>query len=526
VSRRATLALSLLWLLSLVPARVLAEVERFALIVGNNLGRAPHAALLYAESDASKVHAVLRELGGFAPLNMALLEGQDANTVRSTLIELNDRIRATAERGDDSVLFVYYSGHADARALELGGSELAITELARLVRGSSATFRLLVLDACRSGALTRVKGGTPRPPFELPHEARLSGQGLAFLTASSASEDAQESDEIRGSFFTHAFVSGLLGAADRNRDGLVVLEEAYRHAYDVTVRDTSRSLHGVQHPTFHYDLRGQDALVLTRLQGRASERAQLSFPREIAFLVLRDDANGAVLAELPAGSEARTLSLRPGRYFLRGRGEKFLLEGDLTLAAGETKQLEPRALERVEYARLVRKGAHGRSRSHALEAGAYLHSPTAGADAPCIGGSVGHALELAHLSVLTRLGICRSQLDNTFLRGATTEYELSAALLHPWDFRLVTMAAGLGVGALLAQQTFETAGTAPARLSLEPLLALVVMATSELTRRTFLRLEGRAETHFSRVQERAQAAAQIEAQFAARGTLTFGLFVR
>lgn len=36
------------------------------------------------------------------------------------------------------------------------------------------------------------------------------------------------SAEIRGSWFTHALVSGLLGAADRNRDGLVVLEEAYR----------------------------------------------------------------------------------------------------------------------------------------------------------------------------------------------------------------------------------------------------------------------------------------------------------
>jgi uncharacterized caspase-like protein len=77
------------------------------------------------------------------------------------------------------------------------------------------------------------------------------------LTASSANEDAQESDEIKGSFFTHALVSGLMGAADRDKNGVVVLEEAYRHAYDATVRASSRTFAGMQHPTFHYDSAGR-----------------------------------------------------------------------------------------------------------------------------------------------------------------------------------------------------------------------------------------------------------------------------
>jgi hypothetical protein len=47
----------------------------------------------------------------------------------------------------------------------------------------------------------------------LATESELHGEGLAFPIASSANGDAQELDEIRGSLFTHAFGSGLLGAA-------------------------------------------------------------------------------------------------------------------------------------------------------------------------------------------------------------------------------------------------------------------------------------------------------------------------
>ncbi len=167
------------------------------------------------------------------------------------------------------MLLVYYSGHADAGALHLGGSRLELAELEQLVRGSAAAFRLLVLDSCRSGALTRVKGGTPIPPFDIQLNERVTGEGAVFLTSSSASEDSQESDELKGSFFTHALLSGLLGAADENGDGKVTLDEAYRHAYEATLRASSRTLAGTQHPTFQYDLRGTGDLVLASLDARS-----------------------------------------------------------------------------------------------------------------------------------------------------------------------------------------------------------------------------------------------------------------
>jgi len=84
---------------------------------------------------------------------------------RAALISINDRIRTAG--ATESMLIVYYSGHADAEALHLGATNFALTQLEQLVRGSPAAFRLLVVDACRSGALTRVKGGKPAAAFPI-----------------------------------------------------------------------------------------------------------------------------------------------------------------------------------------------------------------------------------------------------------------------------------------------------------------------------------------------------------------------
>jgi len=111
-------------------------------------------------------------------------------------------------------------------------------------------------------------------------------------------KDAQESDELKGSFFSHALISGLLGAADSNGDGDVALEEAYHHAYESTLRATSRTLAGTQHPTFQYEVKGQGSLVLTRPGRARGKRAELVFPTGVDYLVMADDAQGSVIGEV------------------------------------------------------------------------------------------------------------------------------------------------------------------------------------------------------------------------------------
>jgi hypothetical protein len=499
-----------------------ADVQRFALIIGNNRGQDTDTPLQYAESDAEKIHAVMRDLGGFDPLDMVLLKGADARTVRRALIAMNDRIRNGAP---EALLFVYYSGHADMEALRIANERVELAELSQLVRGSAAKFRLMVLDACRSGQVTRRKGGLLITPFAVPPRESLPGEGLAFLTASAATEDAQESDELRGSFFTHALVSGLLGAADSDKDGAVALDEAYRYAYDSTLRGTSRTLHGVQHPSFEYDFRGQGTLVLTHPGAASGTRGTLQLPSDLGFLVLQDHSDGPVVAELGAKDGARSLSLRPGRYFLRGRGHDVLLEGSIKLSASQTLMLDPASLDRVEYARLVRKGGQAPRYGHALDLGPFGQTYATGRSAACWGGSLGYALELERLSVGLRLGACGTQTSNDLVRAQTYAYDLSLSGMYTWDLPYVSVGTGLAAGILILHQSFETRGSAPDRASTAPYVGLLAELTVALHGPWFLRLNARGATELANIQAVSGMPEETRVLFALRASLLVGVYL-
>ena len=500
-----------------------ASVQRFALLVGSNQGQAPDVALRYAESDAGKLGQVLRDLGGFEPADMVVLRNEDANTVRSTLISLNDRIRAAESLPDtQTLLFVYYSGHADAQALHLAGSRLPFRELAQLVRGSAATFRLLVVDACRSGVLTRVKGNRIVSPFDVT-DSELKGEGLALLTASSANEDAQESDELKGSFFSHALISGLLGAADSNGDGDVVLEEAYHHAYESTLRATSRTLAGTQHPTFQYEVKGQGSLVLTRPGRARGKRAELVFPTGVDYLVMADDAQGSVIGEVGSRNVARSLNVPPGRYFVRGRGVDHLQEGTIALAAGEVHKVDPAELEQVKYARLARKRGGVRDRSSSLQLGISPRESLTRDFKSCWGGMIGYRADFASFGLHSRLGYCTSQFENDLLRGRTDEFELSAGIDHTWDFRRLSLDIGAGLGMRFVYQSFETTGNAPSRQMLSPLGFIGLGLTLPISGRFYTRLDSRLEGHLFQYKSSALSNSQLRAALALRAALLAGM---
>lgn len=479
-----------------LPTTAHALVERYAVIASNNHGADSDGPLRYAATDAERVHDVLRDLGGFEPVNTVVLREESADTVKSTLIAINDRIRQRISLPDTQVmLFFYYSGHADAEQLHLGRSSLSIRELTQLISGSAAHFRIAVLDACRSGAITRSKGGRIVAPFPLIVEETLAGQGLAFLTASASDEDAQESEELRGSFFTHAFVSGLLGAADTNRDGQVALDEAYRHAYAGTLRATSRTFAGTQHPTFRYDFRGQGDLILTRPSAHAAERAHLHAPNAMDVLVLQGSEHGVVVAEVGSGVQNRMISVRPGRFFVRVRARDVLYEGALDAPAGASVAIDVEALDRVAYARLVRKGEGGARAVHSMEVGGRVRTVLPNAETMCVGGFVGYGVDFQSLGLRARLGACTSSTSSDAIDGTVNAYDSDVRVYHAWDLAPLTVELGLGLGGSLFTQRFATRGFAPARTTFVPFLAIGGAAWLDLGDAYHVGLDLNAETH-------------------------------
>ena len=496
-----------------------ADVQRFAVVIGNDTGQGDEATLRYATDDADKVEGVLGDLGGFPAENIVSLRDKTADAARRAIISINDRIRAAS---GDTMLLVYYSGHADAAGLHLGKTTFANDELLKLVRGSPATIRLLVIDSCRSGAVTRAKGGTAAAEFDLAVDESLAGEGAIFLSSSAADEDSQESDDIKGSFFTHYLVSGLLGSADSDGDGAVAVDEAYRYAYENTLRASSRSAAGLQHPAFQYDVRGQGKIILTRLAATARDRAQLTFPDGRTYVLFEGSGKGAVVAEVGADAARRTLSVRAGTYFVRGRGADDLLEGSVSLAAGKTVELKEAGLERVEFARLVRKGGGGRVAAHAMSFGLIGHSDLYDAGGACAGAALGYRLELPAVSLLGRVAGCGGGYANAFLSARTLELDASLGAVHVWDVAPLALEVGVGAGAAWLHQGFTTRGVAPSRDTLAPHVELLAGATLDVSRRWFVGLQARAATYFVRRTEGTDPTATVTPIFTLGADLSVG----
>jgi hypothetical protein len=509
-----------------------AEVERYAIIIGHNIGAVDEQKLRYAESDAARVAELMNEIGGVRDENQIMLLGKTAHQVRRALIALNERIRSDQRSGRDAILFVYYSGHGDADALHLGDTRLELRELEALVRGSSAQIRMLVIDSCRSGAVTRVKGGSPAPPIALSAATEVPGEGIIVLTASTSGEDAQESDQLAGSFFTHYLLSALHGAADENNDGIVTVAEAFAHTRTQTILASSRSLVGTQHPTFYYDIRGRSEVALTDL-GSDKGRGRLMLPADATYLVMRGSLSGSVVGEIGADVKHRTLSLRPGTYAVRGRGRDALLEGLVEVVANRETVVDPNRLARTTYARLVRKG-RGDILGHVsgLIVGPLVQTLINSGLSPCFGMLAGWSWVRSDFTVSPQLVGWHSML-HSFDGTPLSPINAVAVELHvakAWDLPRVTLDLDVSAGGELLYGRFidpECFLNCPPIRKLAAYVGMGAGASISLGGRMFLGMDLAGQTHFYSLHSifSGDSSITVTAGFALRGMLAIGVWL-
>jgi len=307
----------------------------YAIVVGSNQGGAGQTDLRFAEDDAHRVGALLAELGGYDPADIKTIVRPDPDAVLAAIDAVAEHARADAAAGGATTVFFYYSGHAKASALNLGERELELGQLRDRLLAIPSTLTVVVLDACQSGAFSRIKGAEAAADFSFNSRSRLDATGVAVLASSTGSELSQESDILESSYFTHHLLVGLRGAADQSGDGRVTIDEAYRYAYNQTLLATAATAVGSQHVSLEVDLKGHGEVPLSYPQ-KASARLELPAAMTGEVLIELTRAQ-TVLAELhKAAGEVVRVAVAPGAYRVMVRHDRTLERCPVEVHAGGT----------------------------------------------------------------------------------------------------------------------------------------------------------------------------------------------
>lgn len=158
--------------------------------------------------------------------------------------------------GEKDLLWFYFSGHGEQGKLlpkdvsYEDSTKIALKDIAEILDNCPARFKVVMIDACYSGAFleTQAKDTDPAVAKNLTKFYNLLSQskdGKALLLSSMPNEKSYEKMDINGSVFTHYFLEGLQsGVADINEDKVITVEEAFQYAQTKTRQRTE----GQQNP--------------------------------------------------------------------------------------------------------------------------------------------------------------------------------------------------------------------------------------------------------------------------------------
>jgi len=327
-------------------------VRRFGVFIGANNGGPELETLRYAVRDAESVSKLFMEMGGIKEQDNIFLVEPSLNEILSRLRTL--RAKMVSLRSDylRMELIFYYSGHSDEEGILLAKDKFTYKDLKDVIRDMPVDMRIIILDSCSSGALTKLKGGAKRPAFLIDNTIKT--EGYAIITSSSSDEASQESDSLKGSYFTYALLSGLRGAANTGGNKRVTLNQAYQYAYQETLAKTEKTIGGAQHPSYDIHMSGSGDIVMTDLR---QTTASLIIDADITGrLSIRDDS-GILIAEVnkPEGSMIE-LGLEPGSYVINLKKGREIFQGDITINENERPVFSKNMLVMVETEKTVMRG--------------------------------------------------------------------------------------------------------------------------------------------------------------------------
>jgi hypothetical protein len=351
-----------------------AGVEKIALVIGNNIGLSDDPPLQYACNDAQAMYEILTTLGGVRSDRGYLLLNGSIRKVSDTFKEIAGRVKELKSQQRTVQIIVYYSGHGGADAFHLQGEKLPMDSVRALFDDVDADLRILIADACYSGALIDqkgAKGGVLTSPYSIKVTDELGVKGTVFITSSSPLEFSHESRELKGALFTYCLLSALRGAADYDHDDRISLWEAYSYAEANTQRQGSRFRDFNQNPEFDINISGSEGVTLTEL---TVAKSVLTFNACApgAYEIFDDNSMRRVAGVYVNLHDSVKIALPRDFYLVRHVASDKVYIGKVDLSWGGTRIVDNRTLKPFPLDALTKKGGDIRFQPHALMAQATV----------------------------------------------------------------------------------------------------------------------------------------------------------
>ncbi len=336
-----------------------ADTVRMGLFVGANMGMGSDSPLSFAEDEARDVARIFTDMGDLSRERTRVLQGGNAADLRDAMVATEAQVREATARGDEVLLLFYYSGHASRHGLHMNGTTVPLDDVRRWLEGSAAQVRIAFVDACESGGLAQVRGGTPTEAIAITVDDSLNMSGLAVITSTGPLSVARESAQFGGGVFSRALMTGLRGSADSDADGVITLDEAYRHAFRATVIGTASTGTGVQRPEYRYEIAGVGEVVLTRVPSRA---AGLVLPEESegTYAVVSVNTGQVVARVDKQPGTQRRIALPTGRYLVRKVRREDVLVAELDLVWGGDRWIEDSSMSAMALGDPLARGGWSR----------------------------------------------------------------------------------------------------------------------------------------------------------------------
>jgi hypothetical protein len=245
--------------------------NQWAVIVGVNeyVDSFSYGKLQVCVNDADSIKRTLVSKG-YEEQRIHLLTDQSSELPTRDNILVTLRAVANATETDDLLVF-YYSGHGDddeqqsylvtlsGRRLALADTALPIVRVKQIMEQSLARCKILILDACHSGADLGGKGPKSMSE-EFIRRVFEESEGLVILASCKQGELSYEWRAREQSVFTHFFLEALSGMADMDHKGFVTIQDAYRHVVN-GVKLWSSQNKSSQTPTLQASMAGDIILV-------------------------------------------------------------------------------------------------------------------------------------------------------------------------------------------------------------------------------------------------------------------------